>query len=277
MPVREVSWLTARLHELGFDAFEERSLAGGRCLVIYDHSAAVLERVQRELAFCAREREPELRLQFELSEPDPSWSSKWTEHLVPVQLTATLSLIPSAAPAELEPGNLYLAPAFAFGFGEHASTRLIASWLEGYCRASPGASVLDVGSGTGVLSLVAKRNGAGRVLGLDTSEAALEAARSNALSNRISGVEFASVPLAEIAERFDCVVANIEAPVLSALGAALCEKLNPAGALALTGFIAEQVAPLQRCFGELGLALECAEREGDWCLLVKGKRQPQSS
>jgi ribosomal protein L11 methyltransferase len=165
-----------------------------------------------------------------------------------------------------------LKPAFAFGFGEHPTTRLIATWLELWCRARAGASVLDVGCGTGVLALVAARSGAGRVVGVDSSRPAIDAARSNASLNGLeAGVTFSEQGADALAGEFDCVVANIEANVLEAACSAIAGALAPLGELALAGFIEEQEAALITRYGAAGVALARVAQEGDWCLLA-GRR-----
>jgi ribosomal protein L11 methyltransferase len=165
-----------------------------------------------------------------------------------------------------DPGALYLEPAFAFGFGEHPSTRLLASWVEARCRAHPGCSLLDVGCGTGVLALVACKSGAGRVLGVDTSEPAVQAARANSALNRLPAT-FLQQDGGDLDERFDYVVANIEAPVLIAASPGIARCARAAKALALSGFISEQVPGLVQHYARLGLALHPEANEGDWCLL----------
>lgn len=255
------------LIELGHTAFEERSRAQGVALLVYSAERAELESLRAAL------EQRVSGLSFELAAIDPSWAVAWTEHLQPVQLTPTLRVEPSAVPAEgRAPGAIYLEPAFAFGFGEHASTRLAASWLEQRCTLRPGSSVLDVGTGTGILALVAAGAGAGHVLGVDTSEPALEAARHNASQNGLAArCAFVSTPLAEITDTFDRVVANIEAGVLHQLAPLIAARLAPGAELALAGFISEQVAGVIARFAACGITLEPSANEDDW-VLCSGQR-----
>jgi ribosomal protein L11 methyltransferase len=266
LPHRERDWLAQQLGLRGFPAFEERARPGGACLVIYAQSRAELERVAAELRADARAGSPGLSLGCRIERAPEDWALAWTEHLKPVQLTPSLMLHPSLPPAVPDARALYLEPAFAFGFGEHASTRLLASWVEARCRAHPGCSLLDVGCGTGVLALVACKSGAGRVLGVDTSGPAVQAARSNSSLNRLSAT-FLQQDAGELDEPFDYVVANIEAPILMAASTAIARCARSAKALALSGFIHEQVPELVQHYAQLGIALHQEACEEDWCLL----------
>lgn len=263
---RERTWLAERLAHFGFPSFEEQSRSGRVCLMVYDPSQERLQALEVALRVSAGEQRPALVLGCSLRFVPPDWALRWTEYLEPVQLTPSLLLYPSRAPAAPAAGALYLEPAFAFGFGEHASTRLMAAWVEARCRAHPGCSVLDVGCGTGVLALVACKSGAGRVLGVDTSEPAVLAARANAASNQLTA-SFAQQSAEELDERFDYVVANLEAPVLRSASSGIARCARAASELGLSGFIAEQTAALVQHYAALGLVLHCEASEGDWCLL----------
>ncbi len=266
-------WLSRRLTELGFAAFEEQASERGIRLIVYDPSEQRLRDVQRVLEQSARQRSPRPRLEFEIAKTTSDWALAWTDHLEPVQLTASLTLFPQVPTRAPGPSEIYLKPAFAFGFGEHPSTRLIAGWLERACRGHAGGSVLDVGSGTGILALVAHKNGSNRVVGIDISAPAVQAARDNAELNQASGVVFLQVPLTQLAERFDRVVANIEANVLLDLCEDIVAKLSPAGELALAGLIEEQCDAVIRRYCKAGVSLEIEGREEDWCLLVGHARR----
>jgi ribosomal protein L11 methyltransferase len=269
LPPRHRGWLSDRLRELGFPAFEEQSRARSVRILIYHASESRLAEVEAALRQFARVSLPDVALQFSLERPDGAWALEWTRHLTPVQLTPSLRLYPAAPPpGALDPRALYLEPAFAFGFGEHPSTRLVATWLEAWCIAHPGDSVLDVGCGTGVLALVALRAGAGSVLGVDTSSAAVAAAQQNAALNGLAAARFERGSAELVNARFDCVVANIEASILEAACGGITRALAPNGEIALSGFILEQVPGLIERYRARGVALERAAEEGDWCLLV---------
>lgn len=268
LPRRQVPWLAQRLAELGYASFEEQSIPGGARVIVYAPEPAPLERLRGALLIAAPAASSPPALRFALARVAPDWALEWTRHLEPVALTPSLTLHPTRPAAPPGPGELFIAPAFAFGFGEHETTRLCARWLEASCRAAPGLSVLDVGCGTGVLALVAARSGAGNVLGVDLSEPAVTAARGNAELNHLSGVRFERMDLDAVSGRFDRVVANIEANVLCALAPSIVRRLAPAGELALAGLIHEQVEGVVRRYQSVGLSLVLRDSAADWCLLT---------
>jgi len=273
VPRRLLELLAQRLAELGRSSFEERAAAGGARVLVYDVGAEALGDLQRAL------EAPEsgaLRgaLRFEIAEVAPDWAIAWTAHLEPVALTPSITLYPRPPEGAPDPAALYLEPAFAFGFGEHESTRLLARWLEASCTASPGVSVLDVGCGTGVLALVARRAGAGQVVGVDLSEPAIAAARSNAALNQLGSVSFVRGSIGEVDGQFERVVANIEANVLVELAPHIADKLSSTGEVALAGLIREQCDGVIERYAPLGVSLSVHEEVDGWCALV-GRRLPR--
>jgi ribosomal protein L11 methyltransferase len=156
-----------------------------------------------------------------------------------------------------------------FGDGSHATTRLCAGAVDSLARQHPGAAVLDVGTGTGVLARIARARGASFVAGTDIDVLALETARSN------ESLDAATTPLHLCSElpdhwgaRFDLVVANILAEPLVALAPRLARALRDRGQLVISGFTAPQGPALRRELASTGLAcLREAHLDG-WMLLM---------
>ncbi len=180
-----------------------------------------------------------------------------------------------------------LDPGMAFGSGLHPTTRLCLEALEDNVR--PGQVVLDVGTGSGILSIAAARLGAARVLALDTDPLAVQIARENVALNRVEGVVQVEVGTVQIANRKSqitnqqspisnlqslsshLIVANILAETIIELAPALAAHLLPQGVLIASGIIADRAEAVASRLRENGLSLIERHDDGDWVALV-GRR-----
>ncbi|MGE3620417.1 MAG: 50S ribosomal protein L11 methyltransferase, partial [Acidimicrobiia bacterium] len=132
-----------------------------------------------------------------------------------------------------------LAPVRAFGTGSHPSTRTALEAL--VARVGPATTVLDVGSGTGVLAVAAVLAGAARAVAVDVDPVAVRATAALARRHGVADRLVASgTPVAEVEGTFDLVVANIGAGVLRAMAGVLRARLAPGGHLVLAGVLAGQ-------------------------------------
>lgn len=256
------------LSELGCVALDARP--GGEL--------AVYAATESELASWTRRLQDELAqsVAVERVPLDESWKLDWARALEPVQVTPNLRIAPFDAAAEPSPPadtkTLWLEPAFAFGYGEHPTTRMLVAWIESALTTFPGASVFDFGCGTGVLGLAALRLGARQVVGLDISPEAITAAKRNAeLNGLASKCRFACAPLSEPGQSFDIVVANVDARTLSQNARELTTRMSQCGRLALSGFLRDDVAELTAAFAAKGLLLDPISESDDWVLLA-GKK-----
>ena len=254
------------LFELGVSGFEERAEPNTTCLVVYSEDRAELEALQTRLA--ARLGGLQVRApRFTHERLDDEWQTTWTEYLGPEWLTDNLVIQPASSPPPSgQPIVLRYVPDLAFGTGGHPTTKLAARSVARLSAASPGLRVLDVGTGNGVLALVAAVTGAGWVLGLDVEPRAVRSATENAHLNGLSErVRFEATPLDQVQSSFDLVVANIDAPTLLRLAPQLCQRVGTT--LVLTGLLLEQRAEVETGFVAQGMQVaEVVELEG-WCLL----------
>jgi ribosomal protein L11 methyltransferase len=204
----------------------------------------------------------------EVAEQD--WAEAWKRDLVPFAVGRVFVRF-SWAPARPPPGcvEVVLDPGMAFGTGAHPTTALCLEALGDALLERPGASVLDVGTGSGILAIAAARLGAGRVAASDLDPAAVRVARENAARN---GVELAvdgrgadAVP-----GRFDLVLANILANALASLAPALAARLAPGGLLFLSGLLDGQEGEVRRACEAAGLDPDPSRdrASGGWRLLA---------
>lgn len=225
--------------------------------------------------------EPAIR---ELAEDD--WAEAWKSHYHILRAGRQLVIVPAWEAYEPAPGEvaIRLEPGMAFGTGLHPTTRLCLGAIEAYLPA--GGSVLDMGTGSGVLAIAAARLGARSVLALDADPVAVRVAQENVALNGVTDrclVRHGSLPgggevplhfrpdgqLHLLAEgQFDLVAANILAPVIIDMAAALAERLVPGGHLIAAGLIDTQEAAVTGALQAHGLAIVGRSQEKDWVCLV---------
>jgi ribosomal protein L11 methyltransferase len=166
------------------------------------------------------------------------------------------------------PGSaeVVLDPGMAFGTGTHATTSLCLGAIDDFLARRPGASMLDVGTGSGLLAIAARKLGAGRVAANDNDPVAVAVAAENAARNG-ADLELTGEPPAAIPGRFDLVVANILANVLVELAPELAGRMAPGGELVLAGILVPQEEEVRAPFAAQGLLPLPGERRGEWSLL----------
>jgi len=267
----------ALLIQVGAGGVEEQSGDRGARLIVYGEDqttiAAISERARdafEELGLT--EESGNLSVRIVVDEAS-DWATAWTRYLEPQQITDRWVVQPvgNEEPLPFGTERILIRPTLAFGDGAHASTRLAARAVEQFCLNLPGASVLDVGTGTGVLAMVAALSGARTVVGVDVDAVALGAARENArlndLAERIVFLDAAE----ELATGFDLVVANLPTRTLLDEARRLRTRSRGSRELLLTGFLSDQAPLIAEAFVALGMVeLGRVDEEG-WCLLVFGE------
>lgn len=203
---------------------------------------------------------------------DADWENSWKQYYKPMEIGERLLVIPKweeADPGERVP--LYLDPGLTFGTGSHATTRLCLTALEGLVRG--GERVLDLGCGSGILSVAALRLGAGSALAVDIDEKCRDAAEENAGLNQI-GPDRLSVLVGNIltdesvAGRigggYDLVLANIVADVIIALAPRARGLLNPGGTFLCSGIIEGRADETEAALAAAGLKIRERREDGGW-------------
>jgi ribosomal protein L11 methyltransferase len=204
---------------------------------------------------------------------EADWADAWKAYFPVMRIGERLVIRPTWRRHRARPGDVVLAldPGLAFGTGLHPTTRLCLAALE--TAANRGdlreARVLDLGCGSGILSIAAARLGAASVLGLDIDPIAVEATlangRRNRLVRRIRARE-GSLPSGEPA--FDVVVANLIASVVVALARPLHAELRPGGLLLASGIFEDREAEVADSFVAVGLTVVERSVEGEWVALA---------
>jgi len=228
------------------------------------------ERIRRSLRLAMRaaplERPPRWRRVRRLRE-EP-WRDSWKKHFGIQRHGRALVVKPSWTQYRLKGGDIVIEidPGMAFGTGQHPTTAMCLRALED--RVRTGASVLDLGCGSGILAIAAAKLGARRVLALDVDPNAVRAARENAAANAVSDViEVREGTLEAEGGPFDVIVANISGLTLERLAVPLARSLAPGGSLITSGFLDDAVAALSCTFEGVGLRVSVV-RDGVWRAII---------
>jgi len=214
-------------------------------------SADQLTRLRETLRRLDAEREfPAIEVE---QVPDRDWNRLWVESVKPLCVGRRLVIRPSWESVVLQPNEveIILDPKQAFGTGHHATTRLLLEWLEE--TIGGGESILDVGTGSGLLAVAALKLGASRAVGTDRDPVAIECATENARLNGCgSALTLSTQPLTELLDqRFDVVVANLDLQTLLQLADRLagCTGIR----LLVSGLLLDQREELVAGFARTGL------------------------
>jgi ribosomal protein L11 methyltransferase len=207
---------------------------------------------------------------------EADWADAWKAHFPVLRVGRRLVVKPTWRRHRRLPDEvvLILDPGMAFGTGLHPTTRLCLAALEVLADrgALANARALDLGSGSGILSLATARLGATAVLGLDVDPIAVEATGANARRNRLSRrvqARMGTVPSGE--PPFDLVVANLIAGLLVRLAAGIAAEVRPGGAWLASGIFRDREAEVVRAFRASGLSVTDRWLEGDW-IAIAGRR-----
>jgi ribosomal protein L11 methyltransferase len=204
---------------------------------------------------------------------EQDWGENWKRFFKPLRVTSRFVVKPPWCPTHLRGGQMVIdiIPGMAFGTGTHATTKLSLRALEGSLKRR-GLSVLDVGTGSGILSIAAAKLGAGEVLGVDIDGAAVENARENVEQNNVAKlVKIRKGRIGDIRKRFDVVVANIDLRSLRRMRSPLLRHLKSQGILILSGILKGERDRLRQHYLEAGYFqwVRVTQEEGWACLTLK--------
>lgn len=200
---------------------------------------------------------------------EQNWNAEFEQSLEPVRVASNLVITQSwhPNPDTLLPGDTLITidPKMSFGTGHHESTRLMLRLMAGMDFAD--RSVLDIGTGTGVLAILASMRGAAPVVAIDNNEWAVANAAENFALNTVEGIDLRRCELDEVElGPFEIILANIHRSVIVGLLPAIMERLStaPNAMLLTSGVLIEDYEYLLEPARACGLVPDAEEREGEW-------------
>ena len=211
--------------------------------------------------------------------PETDWEESWKDNYPPQEIGEKIVILPYwLAGTEGDRLPVILDPGLTFGTGAHPTTRMVVQTMEQLVK--PGAVCLDLGSGSGILSLCALRLGASSATGIDIDPKAEDIARENAAYNGFAAPEFTAltgnvtedkdVMEALAAKEYDIVLVNIVADVIIALAPVLPNFLMEKTTLICSGILDVRLADVLAALEKAGLTVTCVKEKEDWrCVAAK--------
>ena len=204
---------------------------------------------------------------------ETNWEESWKENYPPQEIGQTLVVVPYwLADQPTDRKQVILDPGLTFGTGAHPSTQMVMEAMEQVV--TPGFRCLDLGSGSGILSITALRLGAARAIGVDIDPKAEDIARENAGYNGFAAPEFTALTgnvtedkalMTRLArEEYDLVLVNIVADVIIGLAPVLPRFLSPASTLICSGILDVRLPEVLDALAQAGLTVTAIREKEDW-------------
>ncbi len=207
------------------------------------------------------------RLEIELSSTsEEDWANGWKQYYKPTRIGRRIVIVPEweKYDAQRDEAIVLMNPGAAFGTGTHESTRLCLEFVEEFVTKD--TSMLDIGTGSGILAVTALKLGAKNALGIDIDELAATVAGENAALNGVTG-NFSACrgDLAQgVGGRFDLITANIVADVIIRLAPDVPRHLAQGGIFVASGIIDTRESAVKSALQEYGLNIFAVKKERGW-------------
>lgn len=212
--------------------------------------------------------------------PDTDWEEGWKENYPPQEIGENLVVLPYWLASSYDGGRtpIILDPGLTFGTGAHASTQMVMEAMERQVK--PGSHCLDLGSGSGILSLAALRLGAAGAIGVDIDPKAEDIARENAAYNGFAAPEFTAMTgnvtedrammTALSQKQYDLVLVNIVADVIIGLSPVLPHFLSDDTRLVCSGILDNRLDDVMAALHQAGITVTAVHAKEDWrCIEAK--------
>jgi ribosomal protein L11 methyltransferase len=252
--------LVALLTELGYEGFEQQDNAVLAFLPEAGFDATTLETVLR----------PEGYPYTATLLPEKNWNEEWEKNFTPVQVGDFCAVRAHFHPTT--PGVTYelvITPKMSFGTGHHATTYMMLQAMQNLDFSQK--TVLDFGTGTGVLAILAEKLGAAQVLAIDHDERSIENAQENITENQCINTSVLKSDAIPQDRAFDIILANINKHVLLREMAEMRQQLKAGGVILMSGLLHEDFEDIENEAGSCRLSVSARMTRGSWICLKMEK------
>lgn len=255
--------LIAELGNIGYNGFSNTDNGFMAYIPLADFSEQALDELEIISFFSARYQISHSHREI----ADQNWNAVWEESFSPIVVDSRILV--RAGFHETIPGIEYeiiIEPKMSFGTGHHATTALMLGIILENQAQIAGKRVLDMGCGTGILSIMAAKSGASEVVGVDIDEWAFNSAMKNMENNAAGNVtiRIGGAALLESERPFDVVLANINRNILLNDMRHYIARLNPGGHLIMSGFYKQDLSLIREKAESLGLIYQGHKEDENW-------------
>ena len=231
------------------------------------------ERNPEEALYFIRERISADKLDCDvkiINVSDEDWANSWKKYYHPIKVGERVVIVPAWEKYEKKDNELTLImdPGMAFGAGTHETTRLVMTQIEKYIK--PGCTVLDVGTGSGILSIAASLLGASSVNAYDIDPTAVRIARENAEINKCGNIKVGVSDLLSGVEckEYDLICANIVADIIIRMSKDLRKFSHDGTVFIASGILTERREEVLEAMKKTPFVFISEEEENGWCVLI---------
>lgn len=268
VPPEHVENISAQLFELGCGGIQEDVQEHGTGLIAYFEDLNRQEGIVQACADILQTYAIGSEVRAALV-PNEDWTTSWRDYFKPVYATAKILICPPWIQEPAPDGGfvILIDPKMAFGTGHHETTRLALAGLE-MCMQG-GEKVLDVGTGSGILSIAAMKLGADSVFAVDNDPPAAENTRENLVLNHVlTGVEVVEGTMADVVDIYDVSVANIISSILLPMIPDIVAHTRAGGHLILGGILQKEREDFCQSILNAGLNIAHLLEDGEWVCAV---------
>jgi ribosomal protein L11 methyltransferase len=196
------------------------------------------------------------------------WQTAWRQHFKTFEIVPGIRVVPSweADGGRTDENSIEMDPGMAFGTGLHETTRLCAEAIASLMADAWPRSLLDVGTGSGILAMIARRLGLTNIATVENDPVAREVAVQNFMKNSMGDITVAR-DIGAARGRFDIVVANILLSTILELRRELADKTATGGVLIVSGITSDQESDIEKAFCE-GFRAISRKRQGEWSMIA---------
>ncbi|MFN4124119.1 MAG: 50S ribosomal protein L11 methyltransferase [Flavobacteriales bacterium] len=260
--------LISDLADIGFESFESDQDGIKAYIQVHFYSQNKLNALLESSEYLHQEKEAEIK-----QIPSFNWNAAWEEAFEPIEVDNKLLIhAPFHDANTVHPLKIVIKPRMSFGTGHHATTRLMCScmllmdWTK--------KTVLDMGSGTGILAILAKKLGAAQTDAVDNEEWAVENALENASLNHveIQSMQGESGNWSNDTIKYDIILANINRNIIVRDLKSYLDMLSKTGEILLSGFLTTDEKYLATVLENNGMHTIEKKSEGEWLMLRAGRK-----